>query len=172
MADSRLRKAVKSVLDTVKQHHSAYHSSPPKISTSTQALLAALQRTLHKYLHGLYGTQGARIFPNDFTDKLVQILPSWEQLQDNLAIPISSIIHLLESSVCGSRWSRGLSNPSTSCRKLFRCIVVPQLPIIRSKVTWIHFSGSLQGKTRCFSHWSCLGDVQCWISCQRYGVSN
>ncbi|KAF8322839.1 uncharacterized protein EI90DRAFT_3019997 [Cantharellus anzutake] len=56
MADSRLRKAV---------------NSPPnafQISTSTQALLAALQRTLHEYLHGLYGTQGARIFPNDFTE--------------------------------------------------------------------------------------------------------
>ncbi|KAF8322848.1 uncharacterized protein EI90DRAFT_2401505 [Cantharellus anzutake] len=55
MVDSRLRKAVKSVLDTVKQHHSGYHSSPPnafQISTSTQALLAALQRKLHEYLHG------------------------------------------------------------------------------------------------------------------------
>ncbi|KAF8322833.1 uncharacterized protein EI90DRAFT_2399796 [Cantharellus anzutake] len=103
MADSRLRKAVKSVLDTVKHHHSAYHSSLPsafQISTPTQALIAALQRTLHEHLHGLYGTQGARIFPNRFTDQLVQIFSSLEQLQeDNLTTPISSIIHLLESSL-------------------------------------------------------------------------
>ncbi|KAF8310431.1 uncharacterized protein EI90DRAFT_1220647 [Cantharellus anzutake] len=178
LPDSKLAKAVKFVLDAVKNHHAfAYQGFSPSNASqappSTRELLAALQQALHEHVHGCNGIQGARMFSTSFTDTLIQILPSLEQLQeDNFSTPISGIIRLLESSVCGSRWSRGLSNPSTSCRKLFRCIVVPQLPIIRSKVTWIHFSGSLRGKTRCSSHWSCLGDVRCWISCQRYGVSN
>ncbi|KAF8320198.1 uncharacterized protein EI90DRAFT_2610070 [Cantharellus anzutake] len=97
MDDSKLRKAIKSVLDTIKHHLPAYHTSPPdafQISTSTQALLAVLQRTLHEHLHGIYGIKGARIFSHDFTDKLVQIIPSLEQLQED-----ASIINLLESSL-------------------------------------------------------------------------
>ncbi|KAF8322846.1 uncharacterized protein EI90DRAFT_3077524, partial [Cantharellus anzutake] len=139
MDDSKLRKAIKSVLDTIKHHLPAYHTSPPdafQISTSTQALLAVLQRTLHEHLHGIYGIKGARIFSHDFTDKLVQIIPSLEQLQEDA--PISSIIHLLESSYDSLKsdlnsiskarpgndvvlWALGL---------LGRCAVLDQLPIL------------------------------------------
>ncbi|KAF8310441.1 uncharacterized protein EI90DRAFT_1221163 [Cantharellus anzutake] len=154
--DSKLTMAVKSVLDTIKHHHFANHGSPPnefQISTSTQALLAVFQRTLHEHLHGICGIKGARIFSNDFTDELVQIIPSLEQLQEDA--PILSIINLLESSL-----REGLAVHRRS-----------SVMYVCSKVTSIHFPSPLRGRTWCFSHWSCLGDVQCWISCQRYGVS-
>ncbi|KAF8320191.1 uncharacterized protein EI90DRAFT_3080894 [Cantharellus anzutake] len=135
IADSKLTTAVKFVLNITISLPNAF-----QISTSTQALLAVLQRTLHEHLHGIYGIKGARIFSNYFTDKLVQIIPSLEQLRGG--VPISSIINLLELSL-----REGLAVHRRSS-------VIP-----------------LRGRTWCSSRWSCLGDVQCWISCQRYGVS-